>query len=535
MVLFCNVLSFLCILMLFFSIGWLLANGMKNAVTFSFIGSQLCIICWCISQICSRLSTTTKQIRAFYTLGYFGICFLGSFWLLFTLFYCKKRVRKSTYLLLSISPVVHYVMFLLDSKLHLFYKNLSVHSGETQIGIFYVTNLGYTYICVFLSILCFLLYARNNPSQRKVIHTILISMLIPFSVNFLFQIKLLPIPLDMTPTAFSFSSLFIVLAAYRLNFLNVNALALDRTLLHIEEGLLIYNKNGILTYANNMVQTLLPDIDFHNMEHFLSAFSRQSSLETERKLQLKRYEHRKKHGKKKNDVLAYTFLITDVTKYEELLQRTRELAISNQALAIEKERNRIAQEVHDTTGYTLTMIQSLTKMSQISLEKSDFEACKTYIKQAEELSRTGIKELRCSINHLKKQEGFQLVTQGVYALCNQSFGITIDVCIQGEDSPVYSPFANVIYESLREAITNCVRYAKADHMDVIVKFKENLLELFIFDNGIGCENIQDGNGLTGIRERIAAVNGTLKIHSAANEGFQLTIKIPVTIEKEPFV
>lgn len=524
MIFYCNVLSFICVLMLFFSIGWLLANGRKNAVTFSFIGSLVCIICWCISQICSRLSTTTEQLRAFYTLGNFGVCFLGSFWLLFTLYYCGKKVKKGTYLLLSVCPVVHYVMFLLDPKFHLFYKNLSIRSAETQTNIFYHTNVGYTYICVFLSIFCFMQFARCNPKQRKVVIAILVSILIPFSVNFLFQIKLLPVPLDMTPTAFSISALFILLAAYRLNFLNVNAIALDRTLLHIEEGLLIYNKNGILTYANHMAQKMLPDIDFANMENFLAVFSEQSSQKNERKLQLKRYEHKKKENQ---DILAYTFLINDVTEYEELLKRTRELAITNQELAIEKERNRIAQEVHDTTGYTLTMIQSLTKMSQIALEQSDLEKSKDYMEQAEELSRNGIKELRCSINHLKTQETFQLVTQGIYALCNQSPGITIDVCIQGEDSTVYSPFANVIYESLREAITNCVRYAKADRMDVIVKFKKKSLELFIFDNGIGCESVEDGNGLSGIRERIDAVNGTLKIHSALHEGFQLIIKIPV--------
>lgn len=527
MIFFCNLLSFLCILTLFYSIGWLLAKGMKNATTFSFIGIQICIICWCISQICSRISTTTLQLRAFYALGYFGICLLGSLGLLFTLYYCQWNVGKRTLFFLSFFPIVHYGMFLLDPKLHLFYKTFSIHSSETQEGIFYYTNLGYTYVCVFCIVYCFFKYARNHPESRKIIITIFASILLPFFFNVLFHMKLPSMPLDMTPTAFCLSSIFILLATYRLNFLNVNTLALDRTLLHIEEGLLIYNKNGILTYANETVQKFLPGIDFTYMENFLSAFS-ESHFDNKRKLQLKRYEHMKNDRSENSEILAYTFLLTDVSEYEELLKRTKELAISNQQLAIEKERNRIAQEVHDTTGYTLTMIQSLTKMSQISLEQSNLENCKNYMQQAEELSRNGIKELRCSINHLKSQETFQLVTQGIYALCNRSCGVAIDVCIQGEDSTLYSPFANIIYETLREAITNCLRYAQADHMDVIVKFKKISLELFIFDNGIGCNSFKDGNGLSGIRKRIASVGGTLKIHSAAQEGFQMIIKIPVT-------
>ena len=62
-------------------------------------------------------------------------------------------------------------------------------------------------------------------------------------------------------------------------------------------------------------------------------------------------------------------MFTDVGKYYQLLEQEQELAVSNQKLAIEQERNRIAQEVHDTTGHTLTMINSLLKLIRIEYEK----------------------------------------------------------------------------------------------------------------------------------------------------------------------
>ena len=68
--------------------------------------------------------------------------------------------------------------------------------------------------------------------------------------------------------------------------------------------------------------------------------------------------------------MAGTFLLTDVGEYYERLQQSRELAVAAQRLAIEKERNRIAQEVHDTTGHTLTMIQSLLRLARVEWEQA---------------------------------------------------------------------------------------------------------------------------------------------------------------------
>ena len=69
---------------------------------------------------------------------------------------------------------------------------------------------------------------------------------------------------------------------------------------------------------------------------------------------MKRYAYRDRNGKN----IAGAVMFTDVGKYYQLLEQEQELAVSNQKLAIEQERNRIAQEVHDTTGHTLTMINS---------------------------------------------------------------------------------------------------------------------------------------------------------------------------------
>ncbi|MEQ2428883.1 hypothetical protein WMQ36_28370, partial [Enterocloster hominis] len=60
-----------------------------------------------------------------------------------------------------------------------------------------------------------------------------------------------------------------------------------------------------------------------------------------------------------------------------------------------------------------------------------------------------------------------------------------------------------------------------------LKFGSGCLNLYIFDNGTGCGEIQEGNGMRGIRQRIKAAGGTVRIISGNGEGFQIYIRLPL--------
>ncbi len=62
-------------------------------------------------------------------------------------------------------------------------------------------------------------------------------------------------------------------------------------------------------------------------------------------------------------------------------------------------------------------------------------------------------------------------------------------------------------------------------MDIIIKFLEESLEMYIFDNGQGCEHIEESDGLLGIRKKIDNFGGITKFASTVGEGFQIVIKI----------
>ena len=84
-----------------------------------------------------------------------------------------------------------------------------------------------------------------------------------------------------------------------------------------------------------------------------------------------------------------------------------------------------------------------------------------------------------------------------------------------------------MYDNCRETVTNAHRYSEASRIDIILKFLNERIEMYILDNGKGCENISEHNGLRGIRERTKALGGTVKFSSVNGEGFNTIIKIPI--------
>ena len=205
----------------------------------------------------------------------------------------------------------------------------------------------------------------------------------------------------------------------------------------------------------------------------------------------------------------------------------RELAITNEKLLLEQERNRIAQQVHDTAGHTLTMIQSYLKLAEVEATKAANQEVQSYLSEARVLTGKGIKELRESINMLRRESEYELVTQGVMQLANQVKEIPVEVTVRGEDGNRYSHLSKVVYDTVRECITNTLKYAEARKMDIIVRFQEEGLEVVVADDGKGCENIVDNNGLRGIRERVEKVGGTVQFISSAGEGFMTRVKLPL--------
>lgn len=540
----------------FYTSGWLTLRADRNRTTRALAVCQLLIIIWCLPQLFLSLSVSREAKYLLYGVSYIGISFIGPSWLVFSFFYCQRQIRPVVRLLLFGISVFDYSMFLTNELHHLFYRSFELE--QVVYGPLFYLHMSYTYICVLLGIGAVL----RNFQKKKVaaVHmlVILLSSAVPLGFNVLYLSGLVDTGFDLTPPAFALSSFFMLLAVFRYDFLDVNVLAFEHIFESIAEGVIVCNKRGMLTYCNQAAEHWLGVTVGDSREELWEKISRTEGgeagresrenrrrlLERERTLvlalggdtiRLKQYILCNKRGEETAEV----FLLTDVGEYYELLHQSRELAVSEQRLAIEQERNRIAQEVHDTTGHTLTMIQSLLKLMRIRTQNgaADGDAAagdgdmEDYLAQAQELASAGIRELRWSINHMRQGTNCGLVTQGVYQLAGSVKELDVEVEIQGEDCAAYSHLSAVVYECLREAITNCLRYAHATHMDVIVKFAGKDIRVYIFDNGQGCGEIKESHGIRGIRERVEKAGGEVRFLSSEGEGFQIYLRLPLEVSR----
>lgn len=530
--------------------GWLLVKADRNRITRALIGCQLLIIIWCIPQLFSSLLMTVEMKYLMYVVSYVGISFIGPAWLLFAFLYVQKKPGRRTEILLFGVAAVNYAMLLTNEYHHLFYTSFEV--GKVVYGPVFYLHMVFTYVCVLSGIVVVLAAFWRNLVASVHIVIILLSVTIPLLFNLLYMTGLVRTGFDLTPPAFAFSSLFMLMAVFRYDFLDINTMAFGEIFDTISEGVVVYNRRNVITYRNRVAEHWFQVQSGDAMEETFgwleykgisigaeadeaaeaAALDFQSGGGDIKKLEVKPYTYRDKAG----GVIAHALMFTDVGKYYQLIEQGEALAVSNQRLAIEQERNRIAQEVHDTTGHTLTMINSLMKLARIEYGKfrktqpdsgGQEDAMRSYLNQAQEMAGSGIRELRCSINNLRQAADGSLITQGLYQLARSVKEIEVEVEIQGEDRPEYSHLSPVVYECVREAITNCLKYADASHLDIILKFADSFLHLYLFDNGKGCNEIQEGNGIRGIRERVNKAGGEVRFISESGEGFQISIRFPL--------
>lgn len=518
------------------SISWLVMRAERNRITFSFIFCQFIIVIWLFAQCIQLEVVNCHQQFLAYAMGNLGICFIGSVWLLFSLYYSGKKPKKAFIAGMFTVSVIHYMIFLTNDFHHLYYKVFEF--GNVERNFFFYTNIVYIYICMLSGIFCIYRKTENDTKYAKSQGALIASaVFIPLCLNLLYLSHVISAKFDVTPLSFSVSSICILLSTYRFGFLNVNQTAFEKIFDNIGEGVMICDKSGMVTYINGMMKKCFHIRTGTSIDDFYSIISdglKNNEIYFDGRIfSMKQYEYFKNRSEN-----VRAFIISDITEYHEYIERTKQLSVVNQKLAIEKERNRIAQEVHDTIGHTLTMISSLSRLSELEIRKftnpdidnderlEHIGKLKKYVSETASLSLNGISELRVSINNIKNSNTIKITTE-LQKLVEMVKEIEIDLCIQGEEKPEYSFAGNAIYESCRETITNCLKYSGAERMDIILKFLGTGVEMYIFDNGKGCEKINYGNGLSGIEERIKNIGGTVNFASSKDNGFNTIIKIPI--------
>jgi two-component system sensor histidine kinase DesK len=190
-------------------------------------------------------------------------------------------------------------------------------------------------------------------------------------------------------------------------------------------------------------------------------------------------------------------------------------------LAATAERERIGRDLHDLLGHTLSLITMKLELSRRLLDR-DPAAARRELAEAEEVARHALAEVRSAVTGIRAA-GFAAELASA-ALLLQTSGVRLDQHLQVANLPesVECTLALV----LREAATNIARHAHATLARVSLTGTDDGVRLCIEDNGRGGIHAA-GNGLSGMKERVQALGGHLRLDSPPGGGTRLNIDMPL--------
>lgn len=242
------------------------------------------------------------------------------------------------------------------------------------------------------------------------------------------------------------------------------------------------------------------------------------------------------------DFIVVQFLLSFLKTNRELSQALKEADESRAALkeaseqlsetAVFEERNRIAKDIHDNAGHSITTVIMQTEAAKLLMEK-DPEEAKNRIISANIQARNALEQMRESVHLLAGRSKTLTLKEELESIITQT--------IDGTDIKARCDFADIdpdektyrfICNSLKECLANGIRHGRATAFYIELKVENKVLSLYISDNGSGLEGeIKAGFGLAGIMEGAAALGGSCSFTAEKDEGFEVLINLPVNGQK----
>lgn len=224
--------------------------------------------------------------------------------------------------------------------------------------------------------------------------------------------------------------------------------------------------------------------------------------------------------------------------YRQLTQKNMELENVNEELkqfadmkekmGETKERNRLAREIHDTLGHTLTGISAGIDACLTMIDTNPKET-KKRLGIVSDVTRDGIEEVRRSVSELNPDALERLsLESSIRNMIDKIISVTqaqIVFTCEVENLKFDEDEENTIYRIVQESITNAVRHGKASKIWVTIHRENDELHLRIQDNGTGCVDMKKGFGTKHMVERAKLLNGTVSFNG--KNGFLVQAVIPI--------
>ena len=218
----------------------------------------------------------------------------------------------------------------------------------------------------------------------------------------------------------------------------------------------------------------------------------------------------------------------------------RDYAVNMERMTQMRERNRLAREIHDTLGHTLTGIIMGADAGLALMDVAPEESRKR-IQVVAQTARDGLTDVRRSIKALRPDalERYALA-QALEGLV-ESFRLTTSAQIayfqEAGDLKLATDEEDTLYRVVQEGLTNAVRHGRADRIEIRITRTGDAVSVSVRDNGTGCTALEEGFGLRHMRERLEMLGGTLAYGNLDKDaedgytGFFITVCLSVRNRK----
>ena len=206
-----------------------------------------------------------------------------------------------------------------------------------------------------------------------------------------------------------------------------------------------------------------------------------------------------------------------------------ELAVKNAALiasqsevrimAAAAERERIARDLHDLLGHTLTVVAVKADLAARLVEVDPARA-KIEMQDLQTTARTALADIRSAVTGMRRVALGAELAQARNALA----AVDTTLAVTGPDATLPALIEETLAMLLREGATNVVRHAKASRCEVVIDVEPHEVRFTLSDDGVGGA-IREGNGIAGMRARVAATGGTLDVKGG--QGTRIEAVLPI--------
>ena len=231
--------------------------------------------------------------------------------------------------------------------------------------------------------------------------------------------------------------------------------------------------------------------------------------------------------------------VSELTRESDELRRTH---AQRELLAVERERARIARELHDIVSHSISVITIQSQALRHRLEPTNAEAAET-LRGIETTARQAMGDMRRLLGILRSDgEPPSLAPQPglaqlpALAAETSAAGVEVDVVVEGTATALPPGIDLAAYRVVQEALTNVRQHSSARRTAVVLRYQPDALDITVTDDGqprarpVGEPVSGGGHGLAGMRERVALYGGIVNAGPGAHGGFRVQVRLPRSSE-----